>query len=186
MGTAKANRGISSALEEKIRAIRLLVFDVDGVLTDGGIWFAEAGRELKRFDVKDGAGLAFAKACGLDLAWITGRTSQVVERRAKEIGVKWLYQGRLHKVPALKEILEESGLGPEQISYMGDDFVDLAVMSLVGATACPADAHDSVRQVADFVCEKPGGRGAVREWIDLVLTVQGKMTDLEARYREVI
>ncbi|MBU8896280.1 3-deoxy-D-manno-octulosonate 8-phosphate phosphatase [Corallococcus sp. H22C18031201] len=154
--------------------VRLLVFDVDGVLTDGGLYYGHDGEALKRFDVKDGHALVMARLVGLPAAILTARTSRIVEARARELGFAAVYQGRKEKGPALLELLEEMKVPAEDCAYMGDDLNDLDPMSHVGLAACPADAVAEVRQEAHFVSQSGGGRGAARELVELCLRASGR------------
>ena len=161
-------------LEARAAAVRLIVFDVDGVLTDGGLYYGPDGEALKRFDVRDGHAMALARKAGLPCAWLTARSSPMVELRARELGIAIVRQGRRHKLEGLEEILGELATPPEACAYMGDDLNDLAPMARVGLPACPADAASEVRAQALFVAHHPGGRGAARELIELCLKASGR------------
>ncbi len=178
--------GKPKKLAAKIRPIRLLLFDVDGVLTDGSIFMDESGRETKRFDVKDGAGIKMAQWCGLEVAILSGRESEVTSRRAAELEIKRVYQGALSKGPAFQAMLDETGLSASEVAYLGDDLLDLPCFARAGACACPSDAHPLLKREADYVCAMPGGRGAAREWIEIVLDVQGKLDGLVRKFKEGI
>lgn len=167
--------GLSQDAARSLRSVRLLLLDVDGVLTDGGLYYGSSGDEFKRFDAKDGAGLVIAKMNGLESGIITGKSSDIVAKRAKEFGMTRVVQGALDKIPALEDLLSDGAYALNQVAYMGDDVLDLPVLRRVGFAACPADAHASVRARAHFVCSRPGGRGAVRELVDLWLHIQGKL-----------
>lgn len=156
--------------------MKLLLLDVDGVLTDGGIYFAEGGAEMKRFDIHDGMGIDLLQRGGVQAGILTGRVSDLVERRARELGMKVVKQGYYDKSRGLDLILAEEGLKPEEIGYVGDDVQDLSVMRRVGFRAAPSSAVAEVRSEADYVCDRPGGHGAVREVIDLILRVRGAKT----------
>ena len=153
--------------------IKLIVLDVDGTLTDGGIYYDSQGNEMKRFDVKDGLGILVARKTGLELAIITGRASPMVERRVKELGIQHLLQGVQKKYPALLELAKSCGLSLAEIGYIGDDLNDLQCMEAVGFRACPADAVQAVKSVCDYVAVASGGHGAVREVLEYLLTRQG-------------
>lgn len=153
--------------------IKLIVLDVDGTLTDGGIYYDSQGNEMKRFDVKDGLGIKVGLAAGLEFAVITGRESPMVERRVRELGIRHLIQGTQKKVPALRKLAEERDLSLDEIAYMGDDLNDLPAMRLVGVRACPADADKQVRELCDYVSKQNGGHGAVRTFIQEILTNTG-------------
>lgn len=172
MGAATPELSLQE-LTERAARVRLLVFDVDGVLTDGGMYYGESGEALKRFDVKDGHGLVLARLAGLRSAVLSARTSALVEVRARELGLAAVLQGRRYKAPALKELLAQFELAPEACAYMGDDVNDLGPMALVGLSACPADAAPEVLQAAHFVSQRPGGHGAARELVELCLKAGG-------------
>ena len=154
--------------------IKLVLLDVDGTLTDGGIYRGNNGEELKRFNVKDGYAIVNAQKLGIEFGIITGRKSELVEIRAKELKIKYLYQGISEKTVVLEEIIKKDGLLKEEIAYMGDDLNDLLIMKQVGLSGTPKDAVDEVIQVADFVSKKNGGSGAVREFIEHILKKDGK------------
>ena len=154
--------------------IKLVLLDVDGTLTDGGIYRGNNGEELKRFNVKDGYAIVNAQKLGIEFGIITGRKSELVEIRAKELKIKYLYQGISEKTVILEEIMKKDGLSKEEIAYMGDDLNDLLIMKQVGLSGTPKDAVDEVIQVADFVSKKNGGSGEVREFIEHILKKDGK------------
>jgi len=154
--------------------IKLVLLDVDGTLTDGGIYRGNNGEELKRFNVKDGYAIVNAQKLGIEFGIITGRKSELVEIRAKELKIKYLYQGISEKTVILEEIMKKDSLSKEEIAYMGDDLNDLLIMKQVGLSGTPKDAVDEVIQVADFVSKKNGGSGAVREFIEYILKKDGK------------
>ncbi|QOJ01511.1 MAG: HAD hydrolase family protein [Phycisphaeraceae bacterium] len=155
------------------RAIRLLVLDVDGVLTDGSIWVGQDGYELKRFHVRDGLGIKMWIKLGFHVAVISGRSSAAVQHRMDELGVAMVYQGVHDKVLCLSEILDRTGLSLEQTAYIGDDWPDHAAMRRVGMAVAVADAEEPVRKAASFVTTRRGGEGAVREAIDFLLKHKG-------------
>jgi 3-deoxy-D-manno-octulosonate 8-phosphate phosphatase (KDO 8-P phosphatase) len=167
--------GLSRDASRRLAAIRLLLLDVDGVLTDGGLYYGSDHEEWKRLDAKDGAGLVIARMNGLESGIITGKSSAIVAKRAEEFGMTRVVQGALDKVPALETLLADGAYTLNEVAFMGDDVLDLPVLRRVGFAACPADAHASVRARAHFVCTRAGGRGAVRELVDLWLQVQGKL-----------
>lgn len=154
--------------------VKLIVLDVDGVLTDGGLFYGPQGEALKRFDVKDGHGLVMARLVGLPAAVITARRSEIIEVRGKELGFRAIYQGRREKGPALEELCQELAVAPADCAYVGDDTNDLWPMSLVGLPCCPADAVPEVRARAFFIAQNGGGRGAVREVVELCLKSSGR------------
>jgi len=146
--------------------IKLLVMDVDGTLTDGKIYMGNNGEVMKAFDVKDGCGIKdILPALGITPVIITGRVSQIVENRAKELGITELYQGVGDKLAQLKIVALKYNAAPEEIAYIGDDLNDLECIEFCGVTACPADAVEEVRQKVSFVCQNDGGKGAVRDFI---------------------
>ena len=154
--------------------IKLVLLDVDGTLTDGGIYRGNNGEELKKFNVKDGYAIVNAQKLSIEFGIITGRKSELVEIRAKELKIKYLYQGISEKTVILEEIMKKDSLSKEEIAYMGDDLNDLLIMKQVGLSGTPKDAVDEVIQVADFVSKKNGGSGAVREFIEYILKKDGK------------
>ena len=154
--------------------IKLVLLDVDGTLTDGGIYRGNNGEELKRFNVKDGYAIVNAQKLGIEFGIITGRKSELVEIRAKELKIKYLYQGISEKTVVLEEIIKKTGLTKGEIAYMGDDLNDLLIIKQVGLSGTPKDAVDEVIQVADFVSKRNGGSGAVREFIEHILKKDGK------------
>ena len=154
--------------------IKLVLLDVDGTLTDGGIYRGNNGEELKRFNVKDGYVIVNAQKLGIEFGIITGRKSELVEIRSNELKIKYLYQGISEKTVILKEIMQKTELKKEEIAYMGDDLNDILIMKQSGLTGAPKDAADEVIQIADFVSEKNGGAGAVREFVEYILKKDGK------------
>lgn len=149
--------------------IKLIVLDVDGTLTDGGIYYDSQGNEMKRFDVKDGLGIKVGIAAGLQFAVITGRESPVVERRVKELGIQHLLAGVQVKLPVLKQLMTELQLCADEICYIGDDLNDLECMEYAGVSACPADAAEEIRVASHFVADQNGGCGAVRVCVERIL-----------------
>mgnify|MGYP000845355635 CR=1 FL=1 len=162
--------------------IKLLVMDVDGVLTDGRLYFSARGEELKIFDARDGAGVKYLMRAGLDCAFLTGREGSIASARAAELGVKHVLSGIKDKEPAFRELLASLGLTPEQAAFVGDDLVDLPPMRLAGWSACPADAAAEVREAAAYVASASGGRGAVREIVERLLKEQGRWPAIMKRY----
>ena len=150
--------------------IKLFVMDVDGTLTDGHIYFGDNGETFKAFHVRDGYAIAHKfPVYGIVPVIITGKSSEIVARRAKELKIAEVYQGISDKLTKLKEIAAKYNVTPEEIAYIGDDENDLECMDYCGVTACPADALDSVLDVVDYVCDRDGGRGAVREFADYII-----------------
>jgi len=159
---------------ERARAVRLAIFDVDGVMTDGTLYFGPQGEALKAFNIHDGHGLKMLRASGVATAIISGRTSEAVARRAAELGIAHVVQGSQDKSAAFDGLLSSLGLEARACSFMGDDLPDLPVMRRCGLAVAVADAHESVRSEAHYVTRAGGGRGAVREFCDLVLRAQAR------------
>jgi len=173
---------MNDEMVSKIMPLRLLVLDVDGVLTDGRIVMSDDGQETKFFDVKDGHGLKLLMRAGIEVIWITGRRSQVVEHRARDLGVQEYHQLIWDKVQVYEEILARKGLAPAEVAYMGDDIVDVPLMKRVGFAVAVADAVEETRRAAHYVTRHRGGRGAVREVCDLIIKGQGKWNSVMERY----
>lgn len=171
-----------SALEERMKRIRLLVLDVDGVLTDGGIYMGPDGEAMKRFDIKDGLGIALWHRAGGMTAILTGRSSKIVENRAKELHISVVRQGCTDKRAAYKELKTELKISDEEIAYIGDDIIDLPVMKQVGLPVAVADAVPEVRSAACVVAAHKGGRGAIRETVERILRAQGRFEEAAALY----
>ena len=170
-------------LTERAARVRLLVFDVDGVLTDGGLYYGEAGEVMKRFDVKDGHALVMARLAGLPSALLTARSSSIVEVRGRELGLAAVFQGRKDKTAGFHELLAHLSLPPEQCAYMGDDVNDLGPLGLCGLSACPADAALEVRQEVHYIARNRGGQGAARELVELCLKASGRWEAVLAHMR---
>ena len=172
-------------VETLARDIRLLVLDVDGVMTDGGLYYDSTGLIIKRFHVHDGIGIRLAKSAGLEIAVISGMDVPCVAKRLQELGVTEYYGGRDNKATILDEIRSRLGLEWEEIAYLGDDWVDLAPMSKVGLPVAVANALPDVKDAARLVLQKEGGNGAVRELIDLLLTCQGKRDSMLEQWKHL-
>jgi len=164
--------------------IRLLLFDVDGVLTDGRITYTDGGDEIKAFSVLDEAGCKYLVRAGLAWGMISGRESAAARRRGEETGAGQIRLGAKRKLVALEEILRESGRSLDEVGYVGDDLTDLPVLRAVGFSACPADARAEVRAEVEYVAAAAGGRGVAREVIEHVLGAQGKWQDVLAFYEK--
>ena len=162
-------------IQSKAAAIRLIVFDVDGVLTDGSLFIGDDGQEYKAFNSKDGHGMVMLQQSGVEIAIITGRTSEVVRIRMASLGIERVYQGKREKLPAYEEIKQITGFTDQQIAYVGDDVVDLPVMTRVGFAVAVQDAHPLTKQHAHWVTPSGGGRGAAREVCELIMDAQGKL-----------
>jgi len=165
---------VSGSLRQRLAAIEMIVFDVDGVLTQGDIVYTDEGAEAKAFDVKDGLGLRVASEIGLQLAIMTGRSSRVVERRARDLHVLNVLQRVGDKAAALRGMAEEKGLSLDRVAFMGDDFNDRDAMRSAGVSMAPSDAIPEIRQLADLVTDAPGGRGAARQAVEAILHAQGR------------
>jgi 3-deoxy-D-manno-octulosonate 8-phosphate phosphatase (KDO 8-P phosphatase) len=167
---------------DRARRIHLVIFDVDGVLTDGSLFLGDDGQEYKAFNSRDGHGMTMLQQTGVILAVITGRTSEVVRIRMESLGVKHVYQGRRDKIPAYEELKRALDIADEQIAYVGDDVVDLPIMRRVGLSIAVADAHPLVQKHAHWQTASPGGRGAGRDVCELVMEAQGNLSRMMAHY----
>ncbi len=171
-----------SDLLKRTQAIKLAVFDVDGVLTDGKLYFLVDGSEFKTFNTLDGQGIKMLIDSGVRTAIITGRKTPVVERRAQNLGIQHLYQGREDKLDVLDELLAELGLSYEQVAYLGDDLPDLPVIRRVGLGMAVANANEFVREHAHGVTSARGGEGAAREFCELIMRGQGTLDAAQSAY----
>ncbi|MEH6591723.1 MAG: HAD-IIIA family hydrolase [Halioglobus sp.] len=169
--------------EQKAKTIRMLVLDVDGVLTDGRIYYGNQGEELKAFNIKDGLGIKLLQRSGVVVAIITGRESAIVARRASELGIDEIIQGREDKYQALRELCERTGIAIGQCAYMGDDLPDLSAIIASGLGLTVADAATTVRESADWQSTTAGGCGAVREACEFILSAKGTLVSLESEFR---
>lgn len=161
-------------IKKKAAKIKMLISDVDGVLTDGTIYKSSTGEELKKFNVTDGSGMAMARATGLKIALISGRYSKATELRASELRIEDLYNGTLDKIEPYNELKTKYNLQDDEIAYIGDDIIDLPVMEIVGVPIAVANAVDIIKDIALHITAKSGGDGAFREAIDWIITVQGR------------
>ena len=169
-------------LLSRSKLIRLIAFDVDGVMTDGGLFFSDSGEEFKRFNSLDGHGLKMLRASGVEIAIITGRTSRCVEARAKNLGITHLYQGVEHKLEVMVDLLDKLKLSRDAAAYMGDDVVDLMVMRHVGLAISVPESPLLVRKQSHYVTQRSGGHGAVREACELIMSAQGTLDAQLAPY----
>lgn len=165
--------------------IKVIILDVDGTLTDGKIYYDSNGNEMKVFNVKDGMAIAQAINCGIEVGIITGRKSSIVEKRALELKIKYVYQGIHNKLEAIDEILKNRGLNYENTIYIGDDINDLDIMNRVAISACPKDACYDVLLCCDIISKFNGGEGAVREIIEIILKKQGKWENIINKYKGI-
>lgn len=166
----------------KAQQVKLAVFDVDGVMTDGGLYFTSEGDEIKRFNVKDGIGIKWLMNNGIQVAIITGRQSALVSRRAKDLGIDLLVQGREDKVVALQEMLAKLKITAANVGYLGDDLPDLAAIRFAGFGATVANGVPLVREHADWIAPSGGGDGGVRDFCEFILDAQHKLKPLQERY----
>ncbi len=171
-------------LIDKAKTVKLIIFDVDGVLTDGSLFFDNQGQEFKAFNSKDGHGLRLLLENKVEVALITGRQSELVKHRAKNLGLNpdLIYQGYRDKIPAFNDLLEKTGYKRENIAYVGDDVIDLPIMSQVGFSIAVGDANWFVKQQADWTTELGGGKGAAREVSEFILDANGKLEALYEAY----
>jgi 3-deoxy-D-manno-octulosonate 8-phosphate phosphatase (KDO 8-P phosphatase) len=158
-----------SSLQAKTKKIKLLLLDVDGIMTDGRIILDNQGNELKAFHVRDGHGIKLLQRAGIVIGIITGRKSDVVDRRANELGIQEVHQGAYEKIVVYNALLEKYGLQDDEVAYMGDDVVDIEILQRVGIAVTVSDADPAVRPHVDLITKTAGGRGAVREFINLIL-----------------
>ena len=176
---------INGILETKIRRVQCLIMDVDGVLTDGRVIIDDLGNESKHFNVRDGHGIKLLLRTGIAVMLLTGRTSRVVEHRARELGIEEVHQGAKNKVEVLDAIMKHRNLEREEIAYIGDDIVDVPVFHRVGFSVAVADACEDAVQHADYVTRHKGGKGAVREVCELILKVKEQWNEVVTRYEIV-
>jgi 3-deoxy-D-manno-octulosonate 8-phosphate phosphatase (KDO 8-P phosphatase) len=168
-------------IHAKAREVKLVIFDVDGVLTDGGLFLGDDGQEYKSFNSRDGHGMKMLQKTGVVIGIITGRTSEVVRIRMESLGVEHVYQGKQDKLPAYVELRDKLGLTNEEVAYVGDDVVDLPIMRRVGLAIAVNDAHPFVLQHAHWQTPHKGGRGAARDVCEMVLEAQGNLqTELDS------
>lgn len=158
-------------LKERLKRIKLLILDVDGVLTDGSIVYSSTGEEIKTFNVHDGYGIELLRQIGIPVAIITGRTSQIVEKRAKDLKIDDLIQGTIDKVPAAETFAKKYKITFDEIAFMGDDLFDIPLLQKVGLSCAPKNARKEVKRIVHYVTKNEGGKGAVREVIDMILEV---------------
>ena len=169
-------------LTSRAKLIRLAAFDVDGVMTDGGLYFSDSGEEFKRFNSLDGHGLKMLRSSGVEIAIITGRTSRCVEARAKNLGIEHVYQGVERKLDAMVDLLGKLKLSRDAAAYMGDDVVDLCVMRHVGLSISVPESPQLVREHSNYVTQRSGGHGAVREACEMIMSAQGTLNAQLAPY----
>ncbi len=166
----------------RAKKVRIVIFDVDGVLTDGSLFIGDDGQEYKAFNSRDGHGMVMLQHTGIKLAIITGRTSEVVRIRMEGLGIEHVYQGRRDKLPAYEDLKQTLGVDDEAIAYVGDDIVDLPIMRRAGLPIAVADAHPLVLEHAVWHTSSPGGRGAGRDVCEMIMDAQGTLTEMMQRY----
>ena len=170
------------AILEKARKLKLLILDVDGVLTDGRLFFDNDGNEYKSFHARDGHGIKLLRQTGVEIAVISGRKSASVALRMKSLGIEHVYQGHENKIAAFNELIDKLGIMPEQAAHVGDDLLDLPIMIRVGLAIAVNDANFAVKQHADWCTSLSGGQGAVREVCDFIMQAQGSFVDVLGAY----
>ncbi|MCB2226608.1 MAG: phenylphosphate carboxylase subunit delta [Desulfarculaceae bacterium] len=173
---------MSPSLQERAAKIKLLVLDIDGVLTDGRVVYDQNGSESKFFDIKDGHGIKLLQRTGMGIVWLSGRASTPNQVRARELGIDELVEGCKIKLPEFQRLVSERGLTPDQAAFMGDDLIDLPPMRACGLALAPSDAWPEVKDAAQWVATLPGGRGAVRQACELLMKAQGKWEEITSRY----
>ena len=173
---------ISADLRPRLRRIRLFLTDVDGVLTDAGVFMGTGGVEFKRFDIRDGLGLKLLQQEGIRVGIVSARPSAATTARAADLGIDIVHQSPAPKVQAVEEILAQTGFSWDEVAFMGDDILDLGVLRRVGVAAAPADAHESVRSTVKYVTTALGGHGAVREVVEIILQAQGRWPALLTKF----
>lgn len=169
-------------LLQKAQKIRLLLLDVDGVLTDGRILYDDQGREVKSFHVQDGQGIRWLQKEGVEVGFLSGRSSRAVEMRARELGISFLFQGIGDKIKVFEKILKKTKLDSDQVAFMGDDFIDLALLKKVGFSISVSNGHPLVQKEADYVTRAAGGFGAVREVSEFIIKAQDKWDIILKKY----
>ncbi len=169
-------------IKEKLKNIKMLILDVDGVMTDGRVIMDDSGREIKNFDVRDGHGIKLIQRYGISVVLLTGRKSEVVLHRARDLDIKEVYQKVFNKKEVLAKILKKNKLTAAEAAFIGDDVIDIPVLKAVGFSAAVADALDVVKKSVDYITQNNGGRGAVREVCDMLLQAQGQWPQIAAKY----
>lgn len=167
---------------DKASRVRLVVFDVDGVLTDGSLYLGDDGQEYKAFHSRDGHGMAMLREAGVEIGIITGRTSRVVVHRMASLGIEHIYQGQRDKLPAFEDLIGKLGLSADEVAFVGDDVVDLPILTRAGLAIAVADAHPLVVRHSHWQTPSPGGRGAARDVCELILEARGQLDELLRRY----
>ena len=177
---------MNDRLKQKLKNVKLIISDVDGVLTDGSIYIGANSEEMKRFSVEDGAGVALAKVAGLKIALLSGRYSPATEIRGKELKIEDIYNGMLNKIPAYEELKRKYNLEDSEIIYIGDGLIDIPVMERAGIPVSVKNAHPTAKETSVYVTDKSGGSGALQETIELVLKAQNQYDDAINKMREKV
>ena len=172
--------------KERAQKIKMIIMDVDGTLTNGSLLVLPDGEELKSYNVKDGTGILLAHLAGLRTGIITGKISKPLEKRAEKLKITEVYQGIFDKKKILVKILEKNNLKSEEVAYIGDDLGDLEVIKRVGLSGAVANAHPTIKKHCHYICESPGGGGAVREFIEFILDSQNKWDTIEAGFKDLV
>ena len=175
MATKKRSR---KTLAAALKRIRLFASDVDGVLTDGGMYYSESGEELKKFNTRDGMGIKLLQGAGIITALVTQERTKLVARRAEKLMIPEVHQGVMDKLTLVREMVDRLGLSMDDVAYIGDDVNDVAALKAVGFSATPADGMPQAAAVVDYICRKKGGEGAVREIVEMILAAQHKSVDV--------
>ena len=173
-------------MNPKVKKIKMIISDVDGVWTDGSFYKGTDGQEFKKFNVHDGVGVAMARAAGLKIALISGRYSPATEYRAKELNIEDVYNGGLNKIPAYEELKNKYNLIDSEIAYVGDDLIDISVMEKVGAPIAVANAINNVKKISAYTTKTAGGYGAFRESVSWIIDQQDRMSDVLKAMKEKI
>ncbi|MDH5632013.1 MAG: 3-deoxy-manno-octulosonate-8-phosphatase KdsC [Gammaproteobacteria bacterium] len=173
---------VSDEVLERASKVRLVLFDVDGVMTDSSLFIGDDGQEYKAFNSKDGHGIKMMQRTGIDAGIITGRTSEVVRHRVRDLGIKHVFQGCADKLPVYEQLIKDLGISADQTAFVGDDVVDLPIMLRAGLAICVADGHALVKQHSHWVTPTNGGRGAVREVTEMMMFAHGKYSSTMEQY----
>jgi 3-deoxy-D-manno-octulosonate 8-phosphate phosphatase (KDO 8-P phosphatase) len=173
---------ITQELLQKIKKIKLFVTDVDGTLTDGTTYYSSEGEQLKQFSIHDGMGIVLLKKAGIEVAILTSESSPIVEARAKKLKIEHVGLGSRNKKQDLNELAQKLNYSLDEIAYIGDDVNDLQPLEICGLAGCPSDSVAAIKNVADYICELPGGKGAVREFAELILINQNKPITLPEKW----
>jgi len=177
-----ANTNDMHRVEERLKRVRLVVMDVDGTLTDGSLYYSAEGHMLKQFHVRDGMGIVLLHKAGLSSAFLTSENSPIIQIRAEKLHIHHIFQSSRNKKRDIVRLSKQANVDVQEIAYIGDDVNDELAMQSCGFRACPSDAAERIKRLADYVCQNPGGRGAVREVIEVILQAQGKSLTLEEEW----